>query len=372
MLFRSLSAASAAVVLVTVGFLRPWPWALAVGCLVVAGLAAIHWLLGVLEDRPSPADWGSIAAAMAAVVVGSSLVTLGGASVVVDAAAVVGGRPAPVPHDGIDLARPVLYQLFWGPGWSARPAPPALGLAAAFGRGLPSSRWARDVEGAGFGVRSFAPGGCWVDPAPPAAPPGRRPEAASTATGLFPTELRLALSGHRRLRPCPGDAATPPPRVLPPDAVVALWLDPATAYGLGGVSAHGVAPWPGRPSGLPVVGLTGGFASWGRPACRRRPSCLAVPPYASPTYALSHEVVETVTNPFGDGWFADPPLPWSARYVLDHGPGSLLGTAPVFQGEVADLCEPGQPDAGGPTAGTLGPSALPTAPFYRPGRGCTG
>jgi hypothetical protein len=95
---------------------------------------------------------------------------------------------------------------------------------------------------------------------------------------------------------------------------------------------------------------------------------------ATPSYALSHELVETVTNPYGRGWFADVPVQWSARYFLDHGPTSLLGRAPVFQGEVADLCEPGQPDAAGASVGALvaarGPQPLTVADFYRPGTGC--
>ena len=92
--------------------------------------------------------------------------------------------------------------------------------------------------------------------------------------------------------------------------------------------------------------------------------------FAPPTYALSHELVETVTNPYGRGWYADVPLQWSARYFLSHGPTSLLGTAPVFQGEVADLCEPGQPDAPGERVATLGARPLTVAGFYRPGTGC--
>ncbi len=127
--------------------------------------------------------------------------------------------------------------------------------------------------------------------------------------------------------------------------MVALWLDPGVAYELGGVSAHSSVPWPGRPDGLAAAGLTGGFAFWGRPSCARSAACRSVPSFASPTYALSHEFLEATTNPFGHGWYADVPLRYAARYFLSHGPTSLLGTAPAFEGEVADLCEPGQPDA---------------------------
>jgi len=83
-------------------------------------------------------------------------------------------------------------------------------------------------------------------------------------------------------------------------------------------------------------------------------------------------VVETTVNPYGRGWFADAPLPWAARYVLTHGPAAVLGTPPVFEGEVADLCQPGQPDARvwRPT-GTGSPDAGVPAAFYRPGHGCT-
>ncbi len=164
------------------------------------------------------------------------------------------------------------------------------------------------------------------------------------SSGPFPAELHRVFGGGARLVPCPGYSSATAPPTLPADAVVALWLDPGVAYDLGGVSAHGVVPWPGRPDGLVVAGLTGGFASWGGPPCARSAACRSVPGYATPTYALSHELVEATTNPFGHGWFADVPLRWSARYFLSHGPTSLLGAAPAFQGEVADLCEPGQPD----------------------------
>jgi hypothetical protein len=121
---------------------------------------------------------------------------------------------------------------------------------------------------------------------------------------------------------------------------------------------------------LAATGLTGAFAAWGLPSCRTRAACRALPDDAAPTYALSHEVVETAANPYGRGWFADAPLQWAARYVLSHGPTSMLGSAPVFQGEVADLCEPGQPDARRPVRPGA-PHASTVASFYRPGVGCT-
>ncbi|HUY23465.1 MAG TPA: hypothetical protein VMV22_14110 [Acidimicrobiales bacterium] len=365
---RWLGASSAVVVLVTTMFLRPWYWDVAIAGAVAAGLAGVHRLLAVLVQRPSPAGWRSIAAAMASVVVGSGLVTLGGASVVVDGAALAGGRPAPAAHAGQVLDRPVLYQVFWGPVWDSTPGPPALAQAVAFQRGLPTSRWGAAVVHAGFGVRAFADGGCWIDPGPPTEPGA----ASSTAVGVFPDEVHLVLAGHRHLLPCPGAPAVALPSVLPRDALVALWLDPAVPYELGGVSVHGSVPWAGRPDGLAVTGLSGGFASWGLSSCRARPACRAVPAYVSPAYALSHEVVEATVNPYGRGWFADVPLQWAARYVLAHGPTSMLGALPAFEGEVADLCEPGQPDAPRPGSSGTGTAHAPTlASFYRPGGGCT-
>jgi hypothetical protein len=364
---RRLAVVSTAVVLVTLVFVRPWTADVVIAAAALGALGAVLGLLRVLENRTSPAGWGSIAAAMASVVVGSALVTAGGAAVVVDAAAVVGSKPVPVAHQNQVLVHPVLFQLFWGPVWTARAAPPALTVASSFERDLPASGWAAAVVHAGFGIRSFAAGGCWIDPHPP--PHGAT--VSSTAEGAFSIELHETLQGHRTLVPCPGDRAGAPPATLPPGAVVALWLAPGVQDGLGGVSAHGATPWVGRPDGLAVIGLTGAFGRWGTAGCTRLASCrVGVPDYVTPTYALSHEVLESATNPYGHGWFADAPVQWSARYVLSHGPASLLGTAPVFQGEVADLCEPGQPDAGRVVAGTLGPSHMAVAPFYRPGVGC--
>ncbi|MGD0379797.1 MAG: hypothetical protein ABSC30_07410 [Acidimicrobiales bacterium] len=364
---RRLTAVSALVVLVTVAFLRPWYWDLAIAAGVAVAFGVVYVMLGTLQHRSSPASWGAIAVAMGSVVLGAGLVTLGGTAAVIDGAALVGGKPVPVAHDGQVLGHPVLYQVFWGPVWDHGGATPALAQAAAFERGLPTSQWASVVVKAGFGVGSLSSGGCWIDPDTPttSAP------AASTSTGPFPAELRRVFSGRVRVEPCPGFTATEVPKTLPPDAVVALWLDPGVAYELGGVSVHSSVPWPGRPDGLATAAFTGGFAFWGGPSCARSAACRSVPGFASPTYALSHEFVEATTNPFGHGWYADVPLRYAARYVLSHGPSSLLSTAPAFEGEVADLCEPGQPDAPAhePVA-TLGPSHVPVADFYRPGTGC--
>jgi hypothetical protein len=364
---RRLATASVALVLVTVIFWRPWYWDLAIAVLAAAAYLGIRAMLRVLERRASPATGGAIAAALASVVIGSVLVTMGGTAAVLDGAAVVGGTSVPVPHQGRVLTHAVLYQVFWGPAWDGPGTAAALAQAVAFEHALPTSRWAAAVVDAGFGIRSLRAGGCWIDPGPP------RPSgpASSMLSGPFPDELYRVFEGHPRLVPCPGLPPSAVPGTLPPDALVAVWLDPAVAYGLGGVSAHGSVPWPGRPDGLATAGLTGGFASWGSPACTHSPACRSVPPFASPTDALSHEMVETVTNPYGRGWFADVPLRYSARYFLSHGPTSLLGTAPDFPGEVADLCEPSQPapsNRAGPGAGGTRPVAL--APFYRPGTGC--
>ena len=363
---RITTSVSALVVLATVAFLRPWYWDVVIAATVVGALLGFHVLVRALERRTSPATWGAIGIAMISVVLGSALVMLGATSAVIDGAALVGGKPVPVPHDHQVLAHPVLYQVFWGPSWDGHGATPAFAQATALQRALPTSQWTAAVVGSGFGVGSISSGGCWIDPSVP-----RSAAASSTSSGAFPDELRRVFDNDTHVVPCPGFSATEAPKTLPPDAVVAVWLDPGVAYELGGVSAHGTVPWPGRPDGLATMGLTGGFARWGESSCARSPSCRSVPDFASPTYALTHELVETVTNPFGHGWFADVPLRWAARYFLSHGPTSLLSTAPAFEGEVADLCEPGQPGIpdrdGLPTPGS---PQMPVAAFYRPRSGC--
>jgi hypothetical protein len=363
---RIATTISALVILGTVAFLRPWYWDIAIAVVVVAAWRCFLVLVGALERRSSPASWGAIAVALVSVVLGSALVMLGATAAVIDGAALAGGTPVPVAHDRQVLAHPVLYQVFWGPSWDAHGATPALVQATAFQRALPTSQWAAAVVGSGFGVGSLSSGGCWIDPA---APTSSDP-ASSTSSGPFPAELHRVLSGHAHLEPCPGFTTTEVPKSLPPDAVVALWLDPGVPYQLGGVSAHSSVPWTGRPDGLVTISLTGGLARWGEKSCAQSPSCRSVPGFASPTYALSHEFVEATTNPFGDGWYADVPLRWAARYFLSHGPTSLLSTAPAFEGEVADLCEPGQPGAPRTVVATLGARQVPVADFYRPGTGC--
>jgi hypothetical protein len=364
---RRVTALCALIVLVTVLFLRPWYWDLVIAVAVIAAFMGVHVMVRTLEYRTDRASWGAIAVAMISVVLASALVALGGTAAVIDGAALVGGKAVPVKHDRQVLAHPVLYQLFWGPAWDGHGLTPALALAASFQRALPTSQWASAVVGSGFGVGSISSGGCWIDPSrPTSASP-----ATSTSLGPFPDEVHRVFAGHVHVEPCPGFSTTEVPKTLPDDAVVVLWLDPGVSYELGGVSVHSSIPWPGRPDGLATAGLTGGFAAWGRPSCATSPACQSVPSFASPTYALSHEFVEAITNPFGHGWYADVPLRWAARYVLSHGPTSLLSATPAFEGEVADLCEPGQPDAlvHQPTA-TLGPHHVPVADFYRPGTGC--
>ena len=363
---RRLATVCGAVVLVTAAFLRPWYWDVAVVALALAGAASVGAMTDRLEHRPTPASSGAIVTAMATVVVGSVVVTLAGTAAVLDGAAVAGGRPVPVPHDGQVLAQPVLYQLFWGRSWSRPEPPPALTAAVAFQRAVATTAWTTALVDGGLGVRSVSSGGCWIDPAAP--PPGAA--ITTTATGPFPAELRRALTGKHPLLPCPGLAADDVPQTLPPDALVVVWLGPDQAYGLGGVSAHGALTWSQRPNGLAVAAITGGFASWGERACVTNTACRGLPAGVTPDYALSHEVVEAATNPYGHGWYADPPVQWSARYFLSHGPTSLLGSAPQFQGEVADLCEPGQPDAAAQPRPTSSVRQLGLAPFYRPGVGC--
>jgi hypothetical protein len=380
---RRLAGTSALVVVGTLSVLRPWYWDGALGAIAVVGFVAFDRMVRVLQHRPSPAGWGPITLALGSVLLGSGLVTVGGMAAVLDTAALTGAEAVPVAHQRQVLAHAVLYQVFWGPAWASAPPPPALGEAVAFQRQLPNSVWSAAVLSSGFGVSSLVSGGCWVD-----ATPALRPTmASSTVSGVFPQEIRRVLSGHRPVSPCPGAADDPVPAHLAQDALVALWLDPHVVYRLGGVSVHGVLSWPGRPHGLAVTGLTDGYASWHLSGCAARRACRTLPEGASASYALSHEVVEGVTNPYGHGWFADPPLRWSARYVLSHGPSSLFGSSPVFPGEVADLCQPGQEDArstrpgpsgwgGAPysgasgTAGTVGAAGLTLAAFFRPQVGC--
>lgn len=363
-----LAILATSVVLATCVVARPWYWDVAVGSVAVGALAGVLWSLRALWRRPHPARRRSVALAAAAVLAGVALLVLAGVAAVLDIAAVSASEPQPIYHGGAVLARPVLYQLFWGAIWDRSPTRPAVAQAVAFDRELGHSAWAASLVSSGFGISSVTSGGCWIDPSPPAHP---GVPATNMQAGPLPVEIRVAFSGRRRLTPCPGSASGSTPPVLPADALVALWLPPDVPYRLGGVAAHGAVAWPGRREGLAATGLPGAYAEWGLPSCARHPDCRDLPSYAPPTYALSHEVVETITDPFGGGWFADAPLGWTARYVLAHGPPSLFGVPPVYPGEVSDLCQPGEPGARGRVlVGRLDPGGPPVSPFFRRGRGC--
>jgi hypothetical protein len=348
---------------------RPWYWDLALGIVVVAALYGVSRSIDILWARPRTSRRSSFFLSATAVVLGSLLLGLAGVAGVLDGAALSGSNPVLRYHGGPVLANPVLYQIFWGPAWNGRSTPPSLQEAVEFSNELSGSDWAHAVEDSHFGVRSFRSGGCWIDPTRPETP---GVPASSTVAGVFPNELRAALRGHHRLIPCPrSNSAASIPAILPEDAVVALWLPPSIPYELGGVSAHRSVAWPGRPHGLAVTGLPGAYAFWDAPACSTVTTCRSLPSYAAPTYTLSHELVESATDPYANGWFANAPLRWTARYVLGNGPPSLFGTAPVYPGEVADLCEPGGVSTpGSKLVGQLNIGGLPATPFYRLGVGC--
>ncbi len=326
---RRLTAVSTVVVLVTIAFLHPWYWDLSIAALVAAAFLGVHAMLRALEHRASPATWGAIAVAMASVVLGSALVTLGATAAVIDGAALVGGKAVPVAHDGEVLARPVLYQVFWGPEWDQPGTTAALGQGAAFQRALPASSWASAVTEAGYGVEGLGSGGCWVDPTPPA-PSG---PASSMTSGPFPAEIHRVFGGHARLLPCPGFSAATP-GTLSADAVVAVWVDPTVAYQLGGVSAHGAVPWPGRPDGLVTAGLTGGFASWGGPSCARR---RRLPGAAG----LCHSDLRAVPRAGGGDQQSLRP-----RVVRGRPPAVVGALLPLPRADVVARCRPGLPGRG--------------------------
>ena len=180
-------------------------------------------MLRRLEHRASPASWGAIGAAMASVVVGSALVTLGGTAAVIDGAALAGGQA------GAGGPRP--------PG-----ARPSRALPGVLGAGLGA---ARDHAGAGPGGRvptraaharrgrrpSCGPGSAWGRSARAAVGSTRAPDRDGAGLehlvgARSPTSSTASFGrADRRCRA----RASPPPRsrsTLPPDAVVALWLDP--------------------------------------------------------------------------------------------------------------------------------------------------
>jgi hypothetical protein len=376
-ILRSLSVACAAVVAGTALFARPWYWDLALVAAAGMALLGVWRVLGWMWRRPGIGLGRAMLTSAGAMGLGIVLFVLGGVAAVLDGAALSSPTPLVTYHGGPVVAHPVLYQVFWGPQW-ARSGLPAERQAVAFQQAVGGSGWARAVASAGYGVHSFTSGGCWVDPS-------SVPSALTVTTtrrGPFPGEIGAVFSGAHRVSACPGAPRSTPLGGLGADAVVALWLPPSAQDELGGVAAHGTAPWPGLAAGVVVAGLPGAYAFWGTSSCSAHPSCGSLPGYASPSYALSHEVLEAATNPFGTGWFADAPLSWTARYVLAHGPLTLLGFGvhPGYPGEIADLCEPGerptagQPADGQPAAGRITTSSgvtVPVAPFYLPDGRCT-
>ena len=351
-------------------FLRPWYWDLAI--------AVVAWRHGAAPPaRPSPRapaaprHLGAIGSRLASVVLGSALVHARchrGR----DRRGRAGGRARPSrwPTTARCCAHPVLYQVFWGPSWDDGGPPRHWRRPPSFQRALPPRQWAAAVVGAGFGVGSLTPVAAGSTPLRPAS----SEPASSTSSGPFPAELRRVLTRPRT--PRSRARASPPPRCrrrLPPDAVVALWLDPGVPYQLGGVSAHGCGAVDGAPDGLADDRLDRWVGAVGdNRRVRRARRAVPSPASPSPTYALSHELVEAVTNPFGQGWFADVPLRWAARYFLSHGPTSLLSTRPRLRGRG------GRPVRAGPARQRplarwwrrSERATIPVADFYRPGTGC--
>ena len=167
------------------------------------------------------------------------MVTLAGTAAVLDARRPSWGeRRFLVAHDGQVLS-PILssINLFCGAGGgaTAEPPPPSPRRQRA-SSAVAKSRWAQAVIGARFGVGSVNSGGCWVDPGAPEAPGAPRP-ASSMSSGVIPDELHRALGGRARLLPARASPRRASRGTLPPDAVVALWVDPKVHYELlGGVS----------------------------------------------------------------------------------------------------------------------------------------
>jgi hypothetical protein len=367
-LLHGLSVLSAAVVLGTAIFARPWYWDLVLALVTWAALVWTIRLLRVLRRPPAPSLGRAVGASTGAVGLGVILLGLAGVAAVLDAAALSSPVPVLAYHGGGILPAPVVYQIFWGSEWHA--GAPSLRQAQAFEEGLHGSQWARAVAASGFGVKNFSSGGCWIDPSQPSP----RTVVSGTASGPFPDELQAVFSHAHNVEPCSESNPLPVPTILPVDAIVALWLPPDVSFRISGVAAHGATSWPGLGHLLVVAGLPGGYAYWGLPSCRSEQSCAAIPSYAAPTYALSHEILEAATNPYGGGWYAPGPLSWTARYVLANGPPSLLGFGgpPPYPGEVADLCAasslaPGQHLLVGRLDRT---DPLPVAAFFRPGVGC--
>ncbi len=369
---RWLSAACAAIVVATVVFARPWYWDVALALLACLALLGVWRVLGWLRRRPDISLGRALLASAAAMGLGVVLFVLGGVAAVLAGAALSSPTPLVTYHGGIVITHPVLDQVFWGAQWTS-PDLPAVRQAVDFQDAVGRSGWARAVASAGYGVVGFTPGGCWVDSAPGPSPL----TVTTTRKGPFSAEIRAVFSGAHSVSPCPGTAGSTPVGSLSADSVVVLWLPPTARFEIGGVAAHGTSPWPGLSAGVVVAGLPGAYAFWGMPSCSVHPTCRRIPAYAPPSYALSHEVLEAATNPYGGGWYANAPLSWTAHYVLANGPQTLLGfgNRPSYPGEVADLCEPGErPAVGRPPVGritTATGATIRVAPFYLPNGQCT-
>lgn len=369
---RWLSVACAAVVVATALFARPWYWDLALVALACLALLGVWRALGWMWRRPDISLGRAMLASAAAMGLGVVLFVLGGVAAVLDGAALSSPTPRVTYHGGAVIAHPVLYQVFWGVQW-ARPDLPAVRQAADFQEAVGRSGWAGAVTSAGYGVKGFTAGGCWIDANPVPSPF----TVSTTRQGPFSREIRAVFDGAHSVSPCPGTARSTPVSRLSADSVVALWLPPEARFEIGGVAAHGTSPWPGLPAGVVVAGLPGAYAFWETASCSVHPMCIRIPSYAPPSYALCHEVLEAATDPYATGWYANAPLSWTAHYVLANGPQTLLGfgSRPSYPGEIADLCEPGErPAVGHPPVGriTTGSGAtIRVVPFYLLDGRCT-
>ena len=342
---RRLTAVSALVVLVTVVFLRPWYWDLAIA---VGGRGRHCWACtswcGRSSTATSPASWGAIAVAMVSVVLGSALVTLGGHRGG-DRRGRAGGGHGRCPCHTTARCSPIpcSTRCSGGPPWDGHGATPALAQAAAFQRALPTSQWASAVVGSGFGVGSHRLGRL-LD-RPDAARRRRRPRARRR--GRSPTSSTVSSTGTSASCPCPGFTATEVPQTLPADAVVALWLDPGVAYELGGRVG-------------PRLGAVAGAARraghdrpdrwvrrWGRPSCATQPGVpIGVPSFASPDLR-ARRTSSSRPSPTLSATGGTRTSPCAGRRATSCRTARrrCSSAAPAFEGEVADLCEPGQPDA---------------------------
>ena len=343
---RRLTVVSALVVLVTVAFLRPWYWDLAIARRRRRRLLA--WSTSCWrrsQHRTSPASGGAIAVAMGRWSSASGLVTLGGTAAVIDGAALVGGKPVPVPHDGQVLGHPVLYQVFWGPAWDRQRRHPGAGA----GRRVPARRCPLAVgvgwSTPGSGCGSFSSGGCWIDPDTPRRGPGCQ-HLVGPVPRRAPPGLRPAAPRSGRARASPPLRSRGPCRRCGGGAVARSRRGVRAGRGVG--PQRGAVAGPARRAGRGR--LDGRFAPGVDLVRLRMPRAVRFPAVSPRPTRCHTSSSRRPPIPSGTAGTRTFPCAWAARYFLSHGPTSLLGTAPAFQGEVADLCEPGQPDAAGAAA----------------------